>query len=145
MSNKLGHSMDNWNKLKWINNRHPCQLKKSIFWGAILELPAKQHCQFQPKNGPNGLNWQCFLAVSSITAPRILISLMTMVADSFELISIETCAPQFIGHNKLFLGSVIWLAATRSFMLWRTKWIGTNRKLRYYIVVHWWLGYLVGK
>ena len=25
---------------------------------------------------------------------------------SFELISIETYAPQFIGHNKLFLGSV---------------------------------------
>ena len=30
-----------------------------------------------------------------------------MGADySFELISIKTCAPQFIGHNKLFLGSV---------------------------------------
>ena len=25
---------------------------------------------------------------------------------SFELISIESYAPQFIGHNKLFLGSV---------------------------------------
>ena len=32
---------------------------------------------------------------------------MAMGADySFELISIETYAPQFIGHNKLFLGSV---------------------------------------
>ena len=30
-----------------------------------------------------------------------------MGADySFELISIETYAPQFIGHNKFFLGSV---------------------------------------
>ena len=33
---------------------------------------------------------------------------MTMGADySFELISIETYAPQFIGHNRLFLGSVM--------------------------------------
>ena len=32
---------------------------------------------------------------------------MTTGADySFEVISIETYAPQFIGHNKLFLGSV---------------------------------------
>ena len=39
--------------------------------------------------------------------PRILIFSMTMGADySFELISIETCVPQLIGHNKLFLGSV---------------------------------------
>ena len=30
-----------------------------------------------------------------------------MIADySFELISIETYAPQFIEHNKFFLGSV---------------------------------------
>ena len=32
---------------------------------------------------------------------------MVMGADySFELISIETYAAQFIGHNKFFLGSV---------------------------------------
>ena len=32
---------------------------------------------------------------------------MAMGADySFELIFIETYAPQFIGHNELFLGSV---------------------------------------
>ena len=32
---------------------------------------------------------------------------MAMGADySFELISIENYAPQFIGHNKLLLGSV---------------------------------------
>ena len=32
---------------------------------------------------------------------------IAMGADySFELISIETYAPQFIGHNKFFLGSV---------------------------------------
>ena len=33
---------------------------------------------------------------------------IAMGADySFELISIETYAPQFIGYNKSFLGSVI--------------------------------------
>ena len=48
-----------------------------------------------------------YLAGSSKTAPRILIFSLAMGADySFELISIETYAPQFIGHNKLFLGSV---------------------------------------
>ena len=37
----------------------------------------------------------------------MLISSMAMGADhSFELISIETYAPQFIGHNNFFLGSV---------------------------------------
>ena len=62
------------------------------------------------ENGPNGLNWQCCLAGSSKTAPRILIFSMAMVADYlFELISIETYAPKFIGLNKFFLGSVMML------------------------------------
>ena len=40
-------------------------------------------------------------------APRILIFSMAMGADySFELIFIETNAPQFIGNNTFFLGSV---------------------------------------
>ena len=40
--------------------------------GAVLELPAKQQCQsstFTSKNGPNGLNWQCYLADTSKMAP----------------------------------------------------------------------------
>ena len=88
-------------------------IEKIKILGAVLELPAKQHCQFLPiqpihlKNGPNGLYWQCCLAGSSKMAPRILIFSMDMGADySFELISIETYMPQFIGHNKFFLGSV---------------------------------------
>ena len=53
------------------------------------------------------LNWQCCLAGSSKTAPRILIFSMTMGADySIELIFNETCAPQFNGHNNSFLASV---------------------------------------
>ena len=50
-------------------------------------------------------------------SPRILIFSMAMVADyAFELISIETYAPQFIGLNKYFLGSVI--LSTGSFAAW---------------------------
>ena len=49
--------------------------------GAVLELPAKQHCQSSPftsttiylKTGPNWPNWQCCLPGSSKRAPRILI------------------------------------------------------------------------
>ena len=41
-------------------------------------------------------------------APKILIFSIAMGANySIELISIETYAPQFIGHNKIFLDSVI--------------------------------------
>ena len=78
---------------------------------ALLELQALlQLCQFSPF-GPifevNGLDWQCYLACSSKTAPRILIFSMTIGADySFELIFNETCSPQFNGNNKLFLASV---------------------------------------
>ena len=46
---------------------------------------------------------------SSKTAPRVLIFSMAMGADySFEFISIELYVPQFIGHNKFFLGSAVW-------------------------------------
>ena len=55
----------------------------------------------------NRLNWQCCLAGNSKMVPRILISSIAMGADySFELISIVHWVPQFIGHNKIFLGSV---------------------------------------
>ena len=55
----------------------------------------------------NRLNWQCCLAGSSKTVPRILIFSIAMGADySIELISIENFVPQFIGHDKIFLGSV---------------------------------------
>ena len=54
------------------------------------------------------LKWQCCLAGSSKTAPRILIFSMAMGADyAFELIFNETYAPQFNGHNKFFLASVL--------------------------------------
>ena len=67
-----------------MNNRHP--------WPIFLV---------------NRQNWQCCLAGSSKTDPRILIFSMAMGADySFKLIFNETCAPQFNGHNNSFLASV---------------------------------------
>ena len=72
-------------------------IEKNKILGAILELPAKQHCQFSPF-GPifevNGLDWQCYLAGSSKTTPMILIFSIAIGAKySFELISIETPMP----------------------------------------------------
>ena len=59
-------------------------IEKIKILGAVLELPAKQHCQFSPF-GPifevNGLDWQCYLAGISKTAPRILIFSIAMGAD----------------------------------------------------------------
>ena len=56
-------------------------IEKIKIMGAVLELPAKQHCQFSPF-GPfyevNGLDWQCYLPGSSKTAPRILILLIVI-------------------------------------------------------------------
>ena len=72
---------------------------------AVLELPAKQHCQFSPFGSFSW--WISFLAGSSKTAPRVLIFSMAIGAEnSFELISIETYMPQFTGNNKLFLDSM---------------------------------------
>ena len=80
-------------------------IEKIKILGAVMELLPIQ--SIHQENGPNGLNWQCYLAGSSKTAPRILIFSMAMGADyTFELISIKTCAPQFKWHNKSFPGSV---------------------------------------
>ena len=64
---KLIGTHGNWKKIKIL--------------GAVLELPARQHCQssiFTKKNGPN---WLCCLAGSSKTAPRILIFSTAMGAN----------------------------------------------------------------
>ena len=80
--------------------------------GDILELPAKQHFQspIQPiylKIGPNWPNWQCCLAGSSKTAPRILILSIAMGADySFEMKNIEIWVPAFFKHNNSFVATV---------------------------------------
>ena len=47
MANKLGGSGLNRNELKWIIGTHG-NWKKINILGAVLELPAKQHCPFSP-------------------------------------------------------------------------------------------------
>ena len=64
-------------------------IEKIKILGAVLELPAKQHCQFSPF-GPivevDGQDWHYCLAGSSKIAPRILIFLIAIGADySYEM------------------------------------------------------------
>jgi len=67
-------------------------IEKIKILGAVLELPAKQHCQFSPF-GPlyevNGLDWQCYLAGSSKTAPRIFIFFNGHGCQTFILAEIK--------------------------------------------------------
>ena len=75
-------------------------IEKIKILGALLELPAEQHCQSSPftsKLGKIGQNWQCCLAGSSKRAPRILIFSIAIGADySFYVKSIATCDPTFL-------------------------------------------------
>ena len=86
-------------------------IEKIKILGAVLELPAKQHCQFSPF-GPasevNGLDWQCCLAGSSKTAPRILIFPIAIGADySYEVKNSEIWAPAFFKDNNSFIATVL--------------------------------------
>ena len=85
-------------------------IEKIKILGAVLELPAKQHCHFSPF-GPlyevNGLDWQCYLAGSSKTAPRILIFSIAIGADySFDIKSGFSIAPAFSLHKNFDIASV---------------------------------------
>ena len=75
-----------------------------------MELPAKQHCrfgQFGPIFEVNGLDWQCCLAGSSKTAPRIFIFSIVLGAKYlFYVKSIETHARAFLTLNILSIGTV---------------------------------------
>ena len=80
--------------------------------GTVLELfNSSTAMPIQPihrENGPNGLNWQYFLAGSSKMAPTILIlSIALRVNHSFELISIVHWVLQFFIHNISILGRVL--------------------------------------
>ena len=71
--------------------------------GAVLELPAKQYCQFEI----NGLDWQCCLAGSSKTATRIFILSIVLGAEYlFYVKSIETHARTFLLLNISVVGCV---------------------------------------
>ena len=53
-------------------------------------------------------------------APRILIFSIAMGADySFELISIVHGVPKYIGHNKIFQGSVRNALSYKQILCWR--------------------------
>jgi hypothetical protein len=58
-----------------MNIRHPGQLKKFKSWGPFwsYQPTAQPIWPIYQEIGQNGLNWQCCLAGSSKTAPRILI------------------------------------------------------------------------
>ena len=93
-----------------IEKLAPLAIEEIQIRGAVLELPAKQHCQFSPF-GPlyevNGLDWQCYLAGSSKTAPRILIFSIAIGADySFDIKSGFSIAPAFSLHNNFDVASV---------------------------------------
>ena len=85
-------------------------IEKIKIVGAVLELPAKLHCQSSPftsEFGPNGLNWQCCLAGSSKTAPRILIFSIAIGANySYEVKNSEIWAPAFFKHNNSSIATV---------------------------------------
>ena len=85
--------------------------KKIKILGAVLELPAKQHCRFSPFGSiseVNGLDWQCYLGGSSKKAPRILIFFSIAIgADySYEMKNSEVYAPAFFKHNNSFIATV---------------------------------------
>ena len=102
--------------------------KIKILW-AVLELPAKQHCQFWPiwpNFEVNGLDWQCCLADSSKMAPRILIFSIAMGAYySFEVKNIEIWVPAFFRHNNSSVGSVSIVCSMWNCVFKRSKVGGT--------------------
>ena len=109
MSNKLGSLGLNGNKLKWIIGIHG-NWKKIKILGAVLELPAKQHCQSSPFTSKLGQIGQ--IAGSSKRAPkrapRILIFYIAMDADnSFYVKFIANYAPTFFGYIISVLAMVI--------------------------------------
>ena len=74
--------------------------------GAVLELPAKQHCQFIPFISKLGQIGSAVYLVAK-TAPRILIFLIAMGADySFYVKSIATFALIYFGYFISVLASV---------------------------------------
>ena len=70
-------------------------IEKIKILGAVLELPAKQHCQFGPFTKKWGkMGWQYCLRGGFKTAPSILFFSTDMGAKpSFYMKSIATYAP----------------------------------------------------
>ena len=62
-----------WVLNELIFKKYAESLKKIV--GAVLELPAKIAQPIQPNLGGNGLDWLCYLAGNSQTAPTIFFKL----------------------------------------------------------------------
>ena len=126
MSKKLGGLGLNGIKLKWIIGTHG-NWKKIKILGAVLELPARQHCQSSPfilKNGPNWPNWRCRLAGSSKMAPRI--SIFSIVLGAEYSFYVKSNVPQFFGYNN----SVLAIASTSA----RLSWVPIIHSPRFYVI-----------
>ena len=90
-------------------------MEKIKILGAVLE-------PIWPIFELNGLDWQCCLAGSSKTAPRILIFSIVLGAKySFYLKSIATYAPAFLGYNNSALARVLPLAVASIFPYFSVK------------------------
>ena len=93
--------------LPQMNTRHPWQMKKSKSWGPFWSYSTAK-CQFSLFGPVNGLDWQCCLAGSSKTAPRILIFSFAIGVDySYEVKNSEIWAPTFFKHNNSFTATVV--------------------------------------
>ena len=81
-----------------------------MFWSYQLNSTANSaHLpEIWPSFEVNGLDWQCYLAGSSKTAPRILIFSIAIGADySNEMKNSEIQAPEFFKHNISFIATVL--------------------------------------
>ena len=78
-------------------------MKKSKSWGPFesYQLNSTANPAQYLENGQNVLSWECCLADSSKTAPRILIFSIAMGANySFQVKNIEIWVPEFFKHNN---------------------------------------------
>ena len=87
-----------------INIRHPLQLKKSKSWEPFRSYQLNSTAnpahlpQIWPNFEVNELDWQCCLAGSSKTAPRIIIFSIVLGAEYLSYVrSIATFALTFLG------------------------------------------------
>ena len=90
-----------------MNNRHPWQLKKSKFWGPFwsYQLNSTANSAYSPQKWVKWVKLAVLFNWQLQNGPQNF-SIAMGVNYSFEFVFIEIYAPQFIGHNKIFLGSV---------------------------------------
>ena len=86
-------------------------IEKNKILGAVLELPAKQHCQF--KISTKKLNWMGWIgSVVWLVAPKQppgfwFFQWTWIPIIHLSLFPLIHVPPQFKWHNKSFLGSVV--------------------------------------